>query len=151
LAAEDDANAPAIAGLASDLREIVARLHRLMRQELRDGSPGITPARRAALYTVEQAGPLTLSQLAEIERTHASTMTRLTDGLESSGLVVREQDDVDGRVVRVHITEAGRALLEEGRRLDNAMLAGRLERLPPSDRASIIAALPSLRRLFNQQ
>lgn len=149
MVAKGNGDAAGIAGLASELREVVARLHRLMRQELHDGSPGITPARRAALYTVEQLGPLTLSRLAEVERTHASTMTRLTDGLESSGLVVREQDDVDGRVVRVHITEAGRALLEHGRHLDTAMLAGRLERLPPSERASIVAALPSLRRLID--
>jgi hypothetical protein len=39
LAAKDDADVSGIAGLASGLREIVARLHRLMRQELGPGGP----------------------------------------------------------------------------------------------------------------
>jgi DNA-binding MarR family transcriptional regulator len=53
---------------------------------------------------------LSQSQLAERLGVSAPNVTKVVRGLERMGLVDRGRDDVDGRVVRVRLTRAGRAL-----------------------------------------
>lgn len=48
-----------------------------------------------------------LSQTTSIE---VSTLTRLVDNMEKSGLVERRRDGADARVVALHVTAAGRRL-----------------------------------------
>jgi DNA-binding MarR family transcriptional regulator len=51
-----------------------------------------------------------ISQLFEVE---PSRVTRIGQGLESDGLVRRERDPEDNRVVRMYLTEEGRLRLRE--------------------------------------
>ena len=53
---------------------------------------GLTPTSAAALATIERHGPLTPSELAEIERVKRPTMTRTLGCLEREGLVERTPD-----------------------------------------------------------
>ena len=53
---------------------------------------------------------LTQSQLAERLRVSAPAVTKVVRSLERGGLVRRAPDESDGRVVRVQLTERGRAL-----------------------------------------
>ena len=62
-------------------------------------------------------------------------MTRLVTSLESAGLVARETDGVDRRVVRVRITAEGRRNLQRIRTLKNAFLTRRLAALDPAEKA----------------
>jgi len=48
-----------------------------------------------------------LSQTTSIE---VSTLTRLVDNMEKTGLVERRRDGADARVVALHVTAAGRRL-----------------------------------------
>jgi DNA-binding MarR family transcriptional regulator len=50
-----------------------------------------------------------ISQLFEVE---PSRVTRIGQGLESDGLVRRERDPEDNRVVRMYLTEEGRLRLQ---------------------------------------
>jgi DNA-binding MarR family transcriptional regulator len=50
-----------------------------------------------------------ISQLFEVE---PSRVTRIGQGLESDGLVRRERDSEDNRVVRMYLTEEGRLRLQ---------------------------------------
>ncbi|MFZ0251538.1 MAG: hypothetical protein WAL61_16465, partial [Acidimicrobiales bacterium] len=52
---------------------------------------------------------------------------------EGAGLVARETDDVDRRVVRVRITAEGRRNLQRIRSLKNAYLNRRLAALDPAE------------------
>jgi DNA-binding MarR family transcriptional regulator len=98
----------------------------------------------ATLATLERNGPSRLTLLAVREGVTQPAMTQLISRLEDSGLVRREADPVDGRVVRVTITEEGRATL--ARRLAGRAekLAVILAQLSPEHRAALAAALPSL-------
>ena len=62
-------------------------------------------------------------------------MTRLVTSLEGAGLVARETDRVDRRVVRVRITAEGRRNLQRIRSLKNAFLTRRLAALDPVEKA----------------
>jgi DNA-binding MarR family transcriptional regulator len=60
-------------------------------------------------------GPRRITELAELEGLAQPTITLLVKRLEERGLVRRERDPDDGRVVLVSVTAEGTAALEEAR------------------------------------
>ena len=108
----------------------VVRLNRKLRQQ---ALAGLSPAQASALGTVNRLASPTLGELAAAEQVQPPTVTRLVASLESAGLVARETDDVDRRVVRVRITAEGRRNLQRIRSLKNAYLNRRLAALDPAE------------------
>lgn len=131
--------------LATRLRLAVTRTARRLRQQ---AGTDLTPSLAAALATVEVRGPITPSELAEIEGVKRPTATRIVAKLAASGLVDRAGDPTDGRVSLVSISPAGSALLLKMRRRKNAYLARRLRDLPSDDLAALERAADVLERLL---
>jgi DNA-binding MarR family transcriptional regulator len=131
--------------LATRLRLAVTRTARRLRQQ--DGTD-LTPSLSAALATVECRGPLTPSELAEIEGVKRPTATRLVAKLAASDLVDRAGDPTDGRSLLVSISPEGSALLSKMRKRKNAYLASRLRDLSPDDIAALERAAHVLERLL---
>jgi DNA-binding MarR family transcriptional regulator len=136
------------AALASRLRLTLARLSRRVRQEGVLADEDLTPSRLAALTTLDDSGPLTLGQLAAQEQVSSPNMTRIVARLEEHGLAERELSDTDRRVVRVHITEQGRAQLMRTRTRRDLFLARRVGRLSSEERAALARALPVMEKLL---
>jgi DNA-binding MarR family transcriptional regulator len=111
----------------------IVRTARRLRQEAAGAAGELTPTSAAALATVERHGPLTPSELAEIERVKRPTATRTLRILEDAGLVERAPDPVDRRSSLVSITSAGRERLRRLRGRKNAYLARRMRSLPDAD------------------
>jgi DNA-binding MarR family transcriptional regulator len=124
------------------------RLARRLRQE---AGAGITLSQLSALSTVERAGPLSLKELAEVERVTPPSMTRISTCLEERGLVVRTADAADRRVARLAISVSGQLLLDQTRSRRDAYLATRLQAMSAEDRDSLARALPILERLIGDQ
>jgi DNA-binding MarR family transcriptional regulator len=118
--------------LAARLRVAVTRLNRKLRQQ---ALAGLSPAQASALGTVNRLINPTLGELAAAEQVQPPTVTRLVTSLESAGLVEKETDRVDRRVVRVRITAEGRRNLQRIRSLKNAFLTRRLAALDPTEKA----------------
>jgi DNA-binding MarR family transcriptional regulator len=118
---------------AARLRMAIVRTSRRLRQEAAGAVGELTPTSAAALVTVERRGPLTPSELAEIERVKRPTATRTLRVLGEAGLVERAPDPEDGRSALVSITSAGRERLRRMRRRKNAYLARRMRDLPAGD------------------
>jgi DNA-binding MarR family transcriptional regulator len=59
--------------------------------------------------------------------TYDPDLTRLLDRLESAGMVKKERDAKDRRVVNVHITKAGRDTVESAMKAVQARLHKELE------------------------
>src|ERR1700681_1505433 len=94
-----------------------AAIHLLRRLRRQDVAMGLTAARASALsILVFGGGPVTLGQLAAAEQVSAPTVTRLIAGMERDGLLRRDNDPHDGRVVWIRPTAKGTRLLHEGRR-----------------------------------
>jgi DNA-binding MarR family transcriptional regulator len=89
-------------------------------------------------------GPLTLGALADAEQVRPPTMTKLVAAMEEAGLVSRETDAADRRVVRISATTKGKRILEEGRDRRSAVIAESLAALPDADLADIAAALDAI-------
>jgi DNA-binding MarR family transcriptional regulator len=119
---------------AARLRLAIVRTARRLRQEAAAATGSeLTPTATAALATVERHGPLTPSELAEIERVKRPTATRILRGLEEAGLVDRSPDPADGRSSLVNVNAAGRERLRRLRGRKNAYLARRMRGLPADD------------------
>jgi len=129
---------------AARLRLAITRTARRLRQE---AAGELTPTSGAALATVERHGPLTPSELAEIERIKRPSATRSLRCLEEAGLVQRTPDPSDGRSALVSITGAGRERLRSLRGRKNAYLAKRMRALPDEDLATLERAAEILERL----
>jgi DNA-binding MarR family transcriptional regulator len=123
----------ALTDSAARLRMAIVRMSRRLRQEAAGAVGELTPTAAAALATVERHGPLTPSELAEIERVKRPTATRTLRVLNEAGLVERAPDPEDGRSALVSITAAGRDRLRRLRSRKNAYLARRMRDLPAED------------------
>lgn len=135
---------------AARLRMAIVRTGRRLRQEAAGAVGELTPTSAAALATVERHGPLTPSELAEIERVKRPTATRTLRVLAEAGLVQRAPDPEDGRSALVSITAAGREHLRRLRGRKNAYLARRMRELPAADVATLDRAASILEGILEE-
>jgi DNA-binding MarR family transcriptional regulator len=137
------------AGLATELRISVSRLARRLRAErvARGVATDLSDTQLAALAALERHTAMTPGELAEHEKVQPPSMTRVIAALQERGLVTRAPHPTDGRQVKLTVTEQGRELVRQSRRLREAWLAQRLRELSPEERAALRAAAPILQRL----
>jgi DNA-binding MarR family transcriptional regulator len=134
-----------LSGLAAQLRLVITRTARRLRQE---AASDLGPSQAAALATIERHGPLTPSELARIERIQRPTATRIVARLEEAGLVERVADPADGRSFTVSATADARTLMNRLRTRKNAYLARRLRSLDEQDLATLDRAAEILEDLL---
>src|ERR1700733_9093864 len=136
------------AGLASALRISVSRLARRLRAERTvHALPELSDTQLGALATLERHGAMTPGELADHEKVQPPSMTRVIAVLEQRSLVMRSAHATDKRQVMLSVTDAGRDLVHQSRRLRDAWLARRLRELTPQERAKLRAAAPILEKL----
>jgi DNA-binding MarR family transcriptional regulator len=137
------------AGLATALRISVSRLARRLRAErIALGlQPDLSDTQLGALATLVNHGPMTPGELAEHEKVQPPSMTRVIAVLEDRSLVIRAPHSTDRRQVVLTVTDGGRDLVYQARRLREAWLARRLRELTPQERATLRAAAPILEKL----
>jgi DNA-binding MarR family transcriptional regulator len=136
------------AELAGRLRLSVTRLARQLRQT---ADSDLSPTQGSVLATVSASGPLTLGELAELERVSSPTITKVIALLHEKGLVDKLIDPDDRRFVRVSLTAAGETLLERTRARKTAWLARQLQDLSPAERDQLVAATDVLERLTSRR
>ena len=85
--AADTVTAPDLAALAVDLRALVGRLKRRLREQADTGD--LTPSQIDALLRLHGEGPMTVTALAASERVRPQSMGATIAALESAGHVTR--------------------------------------------------------------
>lgn len=133
---------------AARLRMAIVRTARRLRQEAASEASGLTPTSTAALATIDRHGPLTPSELAEIERVKRPTVTRTLGCLDREGLIERTPDPADGRSALVSVNAAGRERLRRLRGRKNAYLARRMKGLSGADVATLERAAEILEEML---
>ena len=117
--------------LAEQLLRLTRRLQRIQRRQLEP--VGITPAQSRLLRTlVHYETPPRMADLAERLEVVPRAVTTTVDGLEAADLVRRVPDPTNRRVIRIELTDKGRASLRE---LRSARRAAAEEILAPLDKA----------------
>ncbi len=131
---------------------VADRLHGAAIQLLRglrvtDRKTGLSGPRASALSVVVFGGPMTLGELAAAEQVRPPTMSRLVSAMEEQGLLLREGDSTDARVVRVRATAKGIRILQAARARRLSSLQVVLEALPPDDLRALADASDVMERV----
>ena len=142
---ENSAGTATIDGLARELAAELDRVVGMYRSLSQPSTLSLTAV--GTLATLQRSGPSRLTALAAREGVTQPAMTQLITRLEDAGLVRRETDHADGRVVLVAITDEGRATLASRRARRAEKLAPMLAKLSPDHRTALTAALPALAAL----
>lgn len=124
-----------------------AVIHLLRRARRADAESHLPAPQLSALSVIVYGGPITLGALAAAEQVRPPTMTRLIAAMAEAGLVSREPDDADRRVVRIAATAKGRRILEDGRDRRIGIIAEALATLPASDVTAIAGALDAIEKI----
>ncbi len=144
-------NAGALTDRPAAIDEITAHLlpraSQLTRLLLGAGSRSLTRAEGGLLSTLGD-GPRRITELAVTEVLAQPTVTQLVDRLERRGLVRRDRDAGDRRVVLVSITDDGRSVLERVRDEYRVVLRAAAQALPDDDLAALASAAEALERLI---
>lgn len=130
---------------ATRLRQVIVRLARQFNAAATD--EGLTPTQGSVLGLVSGRGPLSLSDLAGIERLNPTMLSRVVAKLEESGLITRAADPADLRSAIVEVTPAGRRMSGRIRAQRAALIARCLAVLPAEQVARLAASLPALEEL----
>jgi DNA-binding MarR family transcriptional regulator len=131
-----------------ELRMALQRIARRIRNNRGDDSIG--DSQMGVLFRLDRIGDTSPGVLAEHEHVTPPSINRTLNGLEERGLVRRSPSPDDARKVSVSLTDAGRALLAETRRLRTAWFSRRIADLDPDDRALLAAAMPVLQKLSDE-
>ena len=134
-----------VASLAATVRNAVNLFSRRLRATRPVGE--LTPSQFSALGSLDLAGAMTPSELAEAERVRPPTITKIVAKLEADGLVQRTPHPTDRRQVILAPTERGREALRQARQAREAWLAKRLAELTPEERATLLEAAAILERM----
>lgn len=93
------------------MRRILSLFRLAVEREL-DGT-GLTHAQWVPLFKLYQGQASTVAELARVCELDAGSMTRLLDRLEAKHLCRRVRSKTDRRVVRLELTDAGRAAAKD--------------------------------------
>lgn len=110
----------------------------------------LTPTQIAALATINRCGPITPSELAEIERVKRPTATKVAATLESKGLIERAEHPSDGRVSLLSISADGAKLMKRLRTRKDTFLAKKLDTLDAEELEVLDRAAEILERLVSE-
>jgi DNA-binding MarR family transcriptional regulator len=121
------------------------RLARRMRQE---ADAGLSPSLLSTLHSVARLEPVTLGDLARAERVRPSSTSVIVTSLERDGLVRRQTNRADRRLVQIRLTSEGRRAVERSRSRKTAYLARRVRSLDREARADLARAADVLERLL---
>jgi DNA-binding MarR family transcriptional regulator len=136
------------AALAQDLRALVGKLRRRLREQAHGGD--LTPSQVSLLLRLEKNGPATASALARAEGVRPQSMATVVAALEAAGWVSGAPHPTDGRQTLLSLTDACRKWVEEGRAARQDWLTRSLQaHLSPQEQDKLAEAVELLARLVD--
>ncbi len=112
---------------------------------------GLTMTQLRVLFVLRAEDGASAGVLAELLNVTPSTLTRLIDRLARHGLVRRESDHGDRRLVRHHLSANGASTVEELERGARARMNEVLDRLSAPKLERLVSALEDLTAALDAQ
>jgi len=129
--------------LASELLDVIVLATRTVRRELRRARPPIETTQWVLLRRIKD-GSFTMSELARLQGSSLSTMSKSVTMLVKRGWVERVAHEADRRQARVQLTARGRRTLKDYRERFELALAEQLSELAPAEREQMMEGLTKL-------
>ncbi|THF81191.1 MarR family winged helix-turn-helix transcriptional regulator [Cohnella fermenti] len=101
-------------------------------------APQLTAGQLQVLELLKQFEPMKPSDLLPYLETTPAAVTTLLDRMERNGLVRRDRDEQDRRIVWVRMTDLGRSEAERGLKVRSDIVTRSLERLSLHNRQLLI-------------
>jgi DNA-binding MarR family transcriptional regulator len=141
-ARSDKSRSARASALAAELRALVGKLKRRLREQADVGD--LTPSQVSVLLRLEKDGQATTSSLARAEGMRPQSMATVIAALESAGLVSGVADPADGRRTLLSLTDACRRWVQEGRAARQDWVARRLQARLSIDEMEVVATAAAL-------
>lgn len=110
---------------------------------------GLTGVQFFILRYIAREGQLTVTELACILGVTLSAVTGLVNRLVNMGLAIREQDQIDKRVVWVKVTPKGLAIIDQANLHRAKELISYLKQLPPEVQETLPQLCSSLAKILD--
>jgi DNA-binding MarR family transcriptional regulator len=135
-------------GLVVEIEEVLRLISKEVRRKGREilSDFSITPPQFDALIYLHEFGDLTIGELSQKLYLAYSTTTDLVDRMERNELVERVRDTNDRRVVRLHMKEKGRELIQKVLVVRREYLAKALVHVQAEDLQTLVS---SLKEIYN--
>lgn len=127
--------------LANDLRAAIGDFVRYGRRDDR-----MPQGQAAVLGYLDRTGPMSIAELARLERVKHQSMTRTVNLLSDHGLVALAKDERDRRQIVVGITTAGESALEQERYRRASRIAHAIRDDLTDEEREIVRRLPEILR-----
>jgi DNA-binding MarR family transcriptional regulator len=134
--------------LARDLRVVLGRFRRRLREEARVGD--FTPSQASVVGRLEREGPSTVTALARADGVRPQSMGATVAALLATGIVRGAADPEDGRQTILSLTPAALDAIHAGRAIREDWLARTIvARLGADEQTTLAAAIGLLERLID--
>lgn len=134
---------------AEALLDTVPLVMRTIRQLMREQSSAeLSVPQFRALGFVHRHPETSVTAVAEHLGLSPAATSRLVDALVARGFVERQASAIDRRYVTLRLSAQGITVRENARRYTAEQLAARVGEMSDADRATVVAALESLRQVF---
>lgn len=130
---------------------VTTAIQRMLRRRVRDsfGDHALSGGQAELLNLVEQQPGASVGEVAAELRLAPNTVSATVTRLVDAGLLERERDPLDGRGVRLAVTDDGRERVQRRQSRRMELVGSALAGLAATDRVAIAAALPALERLVD--
>jgi eukaryotic-like serine/threonine-protein kinase len=137
---------------AAELLAALGAVRRVARRAVRGSAEAqaLPPARSELLRLAARRPGIGVAEAAQELRLAPNSVSTMVSKLANDGLLNRGRAEADGRSVRLTVTDAGAARVEQWKDIRAELAGWALDRLTPADRRAIRAAVPALGRLAEQ-
>ncbi len=139
-------------GEAAELLAAIGAVRRVARRAVRASAQAeaLPPARSELLRLAARRPGIGVAEAAAELRLAPNSVSTMVSKLAEDGLLSRDRVETDGRSVRLTVTDAGAARIEQWQDIRTDLAGRAIALLPDSDRRALMAAIPALTRLAEQ-
>ena len=112
---------------------------------------GLTPSQLIVLQYLQDRGEISAGDIASLTQLKHATITALIDKMEARNFVSRRRCHEDRRRVWLKLEPAGEAIIRSAPNLLQDTFAGRFEKLPEWQQASLVAALEHVASILDAE
>jgi len=144
-----DGKSKEVADIIDDIRRVFHVVHEQSKRARQE--TGLTGPQLWAIKLIGELSPIRVSDLAARMYLHPATVVGILNRLESQGLIQRTRSDEDRRVVRIALTDAGKAIVTKAPQVAQGLLVAGLEILPLKKLNDMSATLNELVQILGAQ